>query len=295
MKFCAISPLRGKALHFILLAAFILSFDLEQSARAQPSGDRLGAAAREAMTSIFDRRDSSAVDRFFAESFVQHDPNISDGLAGLRQFAADIAASPHPRITIYRTLEDGAFVLLHSKYEGLTGQAGSLIAFDLFRFKDGKIVEHWGGQEPEAPPNPSGHTQVDGPTDIADIDRTEENRELVRDFKETVTVNLKLDQIPRFIQEGNYTQHASKIGDGIGRMRSRVADVTGPSRTPVLTPRRYVADGNFVLALVEANAEGGPTANYDLFRVQNGKIVEHWDVISRIPPREKWKNSNGPY
>ena len=137
--------------------------------------------------------------------------------------------------------------------------------------------------------------RIDGPTDIADRDRTEENRELVRAFKETVTVQLKFDQVGRFIQDGKYAQHASKVGDGIARMKSRVADVAKPSRIPVLNPRRYVADGNFVLALIEANAEGGPTANYDLFRVENGRIVEHWDVLSRIPPREQWKNSNGPY
>ena len=63
-----------------------------------------------------------------------------------------------------------------------------MVAFDLFRFKDGKIVEHWGGQEPQAPPNPSGHTQVDGPTDIADREKTEENRELGGDGRRPAEV-----------------------------------------------------------------------------------------------------------
>ena len=273
----------------------LLSCDLALSANARPSNGASGATAREAMTSIFDRKDPSAVDRFFADPFLQHDPNIPDGLAGMRQYAAEIAASPQAKIKIYRTLEDGDLALLHSTYEGLNGHGASLVAFDLFRFKDGKIVEHWGGQEPEAPPNPSGRTQVDGPTDVADRDKTEENRELVRAFKETVTVQLKFDEVGRFIQDGKYAQHASKVGDGIARMKSRVADVAKPLRIPVLNPRRYVADGNFVLALIEAHDEGGPTANYDLFRVENGRIVEHWDVLSRIPPREQWKNSNGPY
>lgn len=266
-----------------------------QSANAKPSDEELGAVAREAMISIFDKRDPSAIDRFFADPFIQHDPNIADGLAGLRRYAEEIADSSAPKIKIHRTLVDGDLVLLHSSYEGLKGKATSLVAFDLFRLKDGKIVEHWGGQEAEAPPNPSGHTQVDGPTSVTDRDKTEQNRELVRAFKETVTVQLKFDQIDRFIQDGNYIQHASKVGDGTGRMKSRIADVAKPSSVPVLNPRRYVADGNFVLALVEANAEGGPTANYDLFRVDNGKIVEHWDVLSPIPPREQWKSSSGPY
>jgi predicted SnoaL-like aldol condensation-catalyzing enzyme len=273
----------------------VVSIGLAQPATAQSSNAEPDAIAREAMTSIFDQRDPSAIDRFFAPSFVQHDPNIADGLPGLKQYAEEIADAPAPKIKIHRTLVDGDFVLLHSSYEGLKGKTPSLVAFDLFRLKDGKIVEHWGGQEAEAPPNSSGHTQIDGPTIVTDRDKTEQNRELVRAFKETVTVQLKFDQISRFIEDGNYTQHASKVGDGVGRMKSRVADVAKPSRVPVLNPRRYVADGNFVLALVDANAEGGPTANYDLFRVDNGKIVEHWDVLSPIPPREQWKNSNGPY
>jgi hypothetical protein len=76
----------------------------------------------------------------------------------------------------------------------------------------------------------------------------------------------------------------------IGR-RELIAALGG---APVLVPRRYVAEGNFVLALVEARTEP-PTANYDLFRVQNGKIAEHWDVLSPIPPRNQWKNANGPF
>jgi predicted SnoaL-like aldol condensation-catalyzing enzyme len=281
-----------------LIAATCLSVGsicLAQSASTQPPNDALGSMAREAMISIFDKKDLSAIGRFFADPFVQHDPNISDGLAGLRRYAEELADAPAAKIKIHRALVDGDFVLLHSSYEGLKGRPTSLVAFDLFRFKDGKIVEHWGGQEAEAPANPSGHTQVDGPTSVMDRDKTEANRELVRAFKETVTVQLRFDQIGHFIQEDNYTQHASKIGDGVGRMKARVADVARPSRVPVLIPRRYVADGNFVLALVEANAEGGPTANYDLFRVDSGRIVEHWDVLSPIPPREQWRNSNGPY
>src|SRR4029077_1617456 len=103
-------------------------------------------------------------------------------------------------LIIYRTLEDGEFVLLHSKYLGLGGHPTPLISFDLFRFADGKIVEHWGDQEPEALPNPSGRSQIDGPTVVTDRDRTEENRALVRQFKEIVTVQLRFDRVDEFMQ-----------------------------------------------------------------------------------------------
>src|SRR6202035_5587397 len=107
------------------------------------------------------KKDTTVVDRYFAESFIQHDPSVADGLAGMRSFAAEVARSPAADITIHRTLVDGDFVLLHSRYQSVARYAGSAIAFDLFRFKDGKIVEHWCGQEPEGPPNLLGRTQVD--------------------------------------------------------------------------------------------------------------------------------------
>ncbi len=257
--------------------------------------DTSGANARQAMIDIFRKKDATAVDRYFAQSFMQHDPNLADGLAGMKSFAVEVASSPSADITIYRTLVDGDFVLLHSRYEGVGRYGASAIAFDLLRFRDGKIAEHWGGQEPEAPPNPSGRTQLDGPTEIVDREKTEINRTLVRTYRETVMGSLRFDRIEEFIDSARYAQHASKIGDGIARLRDRIASVAKEGGQLYLTPRRFVAEGNFVLVLTEGDLPSGPTALYDLFRVENGKIVEHWDVLTPIPPRDEWKNSNGPF
>jgi predicted SnoaL-like aldol condensation-catalyzing enzyme len=263
-------------------------------ARNHPDDSDLAATARQATIAIFRDRDSTAIDRFFSEPFVQHDPNIGDGLSGLKAFVTELANSPTTNITIYRTVVDGDIVMLHSKYEGWPGFSGPVTAFDLFRFKDRKIVEHWGGQTPETGPNPSGHTQLDGPTAVVDHKQTEANRTLVRNFKQVVTVELRFDRVDEFIDGDHYIQHASKVGDGTAQMKARVSQVEKPGDTPVLIPRRYIADGNFVLCLVEARTEP-PTANYDLFRVENGRIAEHWDVLSVIPPRNRWKNTNGAF
>ncbi len=258
------------------------------------TSDALGAHARQAMIDLFRKKDVAAVDRHFGESFIQHDPNLADGLAGMRSFAAEIASSPAADITIHRTLVDGDFVLLHSRYEGLGRYAGPVIAFDLFRFKDGKIVEHWGGQQPETPSNLSGRTEVDGPTDVRDREKTEANRTLVRTYRETIMVALRFDRIEEFV-DSSLVQHASKLKDGIAQLRERIAGVAKEGGQLYLTPRRFVAEGNFVLVLSEGDLPSGPTALYDLFRVENGKIVEHWDVLTPIPPRDQWKNANGPF
>jgi hypothetical protein len=46
---------------------------------------------------------------------------------------------------------------------------------------------------------------------------------------------------------------------------------------------RTVAEGNFVFAASEGTFGGKPTAFFDLFRVDNGKVAEHWDVHGRHP------------
>lgn len=260
---------------------------------AAAASTNLGETARNVLIDIFRKRDLTAVDRYFAEPFVQHDPNIADGLSGMKTFVSDVAKSPSTDITIYRTIVDGNRVLVHSKYIGMKNAPGPLIAFDLFRFKDGKITEHWGGQQPEATAlNVSGHSQVDGPAVVRDRDKTQANLTLVRTYREVVMVQQHYDRIAEFVLD-NFIQHASTIGDGIERLRARFSDVAKVG-TAVLIPRLYVAQGNFVLSLVEARTDP-PTANFDLFRIADAKIAEHWEVLSPIPPRDQWKNSNGPF
>ncbi|MFE6148527.1 hypothetical protein [Streptomyces sp. NPDC057889] len=48
------------------------------------------------------------------------------------------------------------------------------------------------------------------------------------------------------------------------------------------TVHKVIAEGEFVLRQSEGEF-GVPVAFYDLFRVADGKIVEHWDVIAPIP------------
>ena len=61
------------------------------------------------------------------------------------------------------------------------------------------------------------------------------------------------------------------------------------------TNHKVLGEGNFVLSISEGSFAGKATSFYDLFRVENGKIVEHWDVMESIIPKEQWKNANGKF
>ena len=56
-----------------------------------------------------------------------------------------------------------------------------------------------------------------------------------------------------------------------------------------------LAEGNFVLAVSEGKFLDKHVSFYDLFRIENYKIVEHWDTIENIPEKSKWQNNNGKF
>lgn len=58
---------------------------------------------------------------------------------------------------------------------------------------------------------------------------------------------------------------------------------------------KVLGEGNFVLTISEGTFGGKHVSFYDLFRVENGKIAEHWDVVEPILPKEEWKNNNGKF
>jgi predicted SnoaL-like aldol condensation-catalyzing enzyme len=62
---------------------------------------------------------------------------------------------------VVRAFQDGPYVF--TQEEGLI--LGQSVFFDVFRFEDGMIVEHWVFSTKAARPNESGHTQSDGPTE----------------------------------------------------------------------------------------------------------------------------------
>ena len=58
---------------------------------------------------------------------------------------------------------------------------------------------------------------------------------------------------------------------------------------------QVLAEGNFVLGVSEGTFGGKPTSYYDLWRVENGKIAEHWDVMETIADKSTWQNDNGKF
>ena len=237
--------------------------------------ERLQAGFRAA----FIERNIDAVDEYWAEDYIQHSALAPDGREGLKQALRQMGEGFDYHLV--RTIEDGDFVALHGVYTGF-GPA-PLVAFDLMRVVDGKNAEHWDALTPVVGQTVSGRSQTDGPTTIEDLGRTEENKERVRDFLDKVLVGGDFSALPDYISAEQYDQHNPGIADGLDGLGAAVAALSAAGKTLAYRKVHHVVgQGNFVLAVSEGDF-GGPTAFWDLWRLKDGKLVEHWDVVQPIP------------
>lgn len=223
--------------------------------------------------------------------YIQHNPQTEEGSEGLAVLFKRLSETG-PRVNMVRAFEDGDFVFAHMEYDF----ARRNIGFEVFRFEAGQAVEHWDNIQERQGPNKSDRSMVDGPTDATDHDLTEANRALARSFVETVLVDGRLDRLSDFVDAESYTEHNPRLGDGLTLLRSALeAEDEGHRRIDYLRVHRVLAEGSFVLCISEGNHRGVHSAFYDLFRVANGKVVEHWDTTEKIAPRSEWKNDNGKF
>lgn len=235
--------------------------------------------------------DAKPVGYINPEQYIQHNLAVGDGLAG---FGAVLQALPKgsAKVNTVRVLQDGPYVVAHTDYNFF----GPKVGFDIFRFEDGKVVEHWDNLQEKAAANPSGHTMLDGSTTVIDLDKTEANKALVHAFVDDILVHGKMDKLSAYVDGDNYIQHNPHIADGLSGLGKALEEMAKAGITmKYSTIHKVLGEGNFVLVVSEGAFAGKPTSFYDLFRVQNAKIAEHWDTMETIPERAEWKNANGKF
>jgi len=93
-----------------------------------------------------------------------------------------------------------------------------------------------------------------------------------------------------------YIQHNISIADGLSGLGAALAAMAKQGISMVYDKTHMVlADGDYALACSEGSFGGVPTTYYDLFRVENGFIAEHWDVMETLAAKETWQNQNGKF
>ncbi|WP_333803840.1 nuclear transport factor 2 family protein [Sulfurospirillum sp.] len=121
--------------------------------------------------------------------------------------------------------------------------------------------------------------------------KEETNRQIVLDFYEKALNQKNLDAAMPYL--GNrYTQHNPNVKDGPDGLSNYIVFLREKFPQSHSEIKRSFAEGDYVILHVHAVREPGTLgrAIIDIFKLENGKIVEHWDVAQAVP--EKSENNN---
>lgn len=221
--------------------------------------------------------------------YIQHNPLTKTGNVGLAELFKRLSKT-NPRIEIVRVFEDDDYVFAHTDYDFNVVEVG----FEVFRFENRLVVEHWDNlQLKSSGPNPSGHTMLDGAVEATDHAKTEENRAFIRSFVSEILVDDQMERLDSYIDSENYIEHNPNMADDLPALRDALSLNDKQRRYDKI--HRVLAEGSFVLCVTEGSLDGVHVSFYDLFRIASGKIVEHWDTVDEVPPRNQWVNNNGKF
>lgn len=229
-----------------------------------------------------------AVTRNTGHRYTQHSTGVADGVEGfLAFFEPFVERNPERDIKIVRTFEDGPWVFC-SAFQSLNDGAAKWVTMDMFYTDpDGLILEHWDTIAPFIAETKSGEGMVTGSCTVDETADTAANKALVLEYTKQVLQEGNADKIPDFLSD-DIIQHAPTIGAG----RSGMVDWMGSDAAGSYEMLfQLLGQGDFVVTYGKRHAGGTDIAVFDLYRVSDGKIVEHWMNEEQIGPREAWGNS----
>ncbi|MGP1411292.1 MAG: nuclear transport factor 2 family protein [Peptoanaerobacter stomatis] len=248
-----------------------------------------------ALINTFVTGDVAKAKELLAEDYIQHNLAYGTGAEAFVGAVTYLASAPvKTTVENIRAFEDGDKVFLQTVYN--FAGTGEQVAFDIFRFdSEGKIAEHWDNLAPKAEPNPSGHTQTDGTLEKKNVDK-EETRKIVSEFVGDVLRGENPDKLTSYFDGDKYIQHNISIADGLSGLGAALEALAKQGIQMIYNKTYFVlADGDFALAVSEGTFGGVLTSYYDLFRIENGKIAEHWDIMESIADEAIWQNKNGKF
>ncbi|OZV68714.1 hypothetical protein CA834_08005 [Winogradskyella aurantia] len=242
------------------------------------------------------KNDAETMRKLANSDYIQHNPFLPTGLEPFIQMLPVLQENGTTAENI-RMFQDGNYVFMHNIWRNAKPfGADEMVSFDIIRIdENGKVAEHWDAMTPLVKETVNGRTQTDGPTDVRDLDKTEANKALAKALVEDVLMGKNPNKITDYISAETYHQHNPDIKDGLQGIVEAVEYLSSQNNMFQYTKiHKVLGQGNFVLTVSEGNWNNTNNVFYDLFRIDNDKIVEHWDVIQPIPT-EGLANDNGMF
>lgn len=248
-------------------------------------------------------------DQYMAPDYTQHNPGIDTGRDGFIQFFSRFAQerpipesiTPPPVVQFAK----GDYVVFVWERQGEDPNTGEMYPynfFDVIRVEDGMVQEHWDSvfrtaPPPGAPVNPV-NTGI-GPRPVAPAQTAEEQRNIA-------LANIEMKDILQYghvemaeeVMAPDYIQHNPNVPDGRDGFVDFFSRFANPR--PIRDewpdePELIIASGDIVLYQMVRYSQDPSRNNevykwnwYDMFRIEDGMIQEHWDMATRdnnVPAR----------
>lgn len=294
----------GLAILAVMLTTQWIGACAQQNSSVEAHEEQNKAIILRVYDEVFGQGKTELVNDLFSKNYIQHDPMLPNGPEGLISYVEMLKSqSPAPVLTVKHILADGDLVAVHwhsstTPENESTGQAG----FDLYRLDNGTIVEHWDVIQNVSAKTASGNSMfsdlykyADGAQNITE-EQEEANKRLVTNAIDGLFNGRQLGLLDQFWVGEDFIQHNPGIANGTEALKARYDEINPMGSFRPL--HHAIADGDLVFTHTQRlppgadeNNESAGIALGDIFRVVDGKIVEHWDVRQPVPATTASGNS----
>jgi predicted SnoaL-like aldol condensation-catalyzing enzyme len=224
--------------------------------------------------------DLTLVDTFIKEDYIQHSPTVKTGREGILTMLTFLKSMPKPAEVspspIIRVIADGDLVAIHLDVKFM-GKRMAVI--DLYRLEHGQLAEHWDAGQLQPEYENTLITMTNGIAVIEDAADAQSNKEIIQQFYNDVLIQGNLSDAKEYFTPAFIEHNTAK---GL---------VDNPSVE--IKVHKVIGEGNFVLTQCECKAGDKTIAQYNIFKMEEDKIAEHWSVEQEVP--ETMAHPNGMF
>ncbi|MFF5979476.1 nuclear transport factor 2 family protein [Streptomyces olindensis] len=260
------------------------------AARVAAAAAHQKTAALRILKEVLEQGDTEGAEVLIRPDCIRRYPLAPDEAAPLNDLGIVLRERfPEARYEVKRVVSEGDLVLIHSHLVTAPGMRGAAVA-DIFRFQDGKVAEHWRAEQDVPQTTANGNdmfsTRSRPATEASQTacPARDDNKKLVTAYFEQLLVKKDVSAVDRYLA-AEYRQHNPILPDGPEGERAGLSAFFDQFPHLTVTPKLVIAEDDLVAVhahFVNVPGERGQMIA-DIFRVLDGKIVEHWDVIQDVP------------
>ncbi|MEO0855096.1 MAG: hypothetical protein AAFY15_16555, partial [Cyanobacteria bacterium J06648_11] len=237
---------------------------------------------------IRDGHASEALEQYIGQRYTQHSTGVANGKQGFLEFFIPfLKRTPDRDIRVIHALEEGPYVFCHV-FQSLNGGKAKWVTMDMFETDtNDRIIEHWDAIVPYTEKTISGQDAIAGTTQLEDLDRKDANKAIVKEYTKLVLTEGRFECVDEFVAP-HFIQRSPDLADGRDALVTAL-ESGAAGRCEMLF--NAIGEGNFVATYSKTRQNARDYATFDLYRLADELIVEHWQASEPIAPRDQWGNS----